>query len=51
MPRLNFFFCIECNLVHIHNTRYKNSTMLSRILHMSMKYGIHGILPLDYKKR
>jgi hypothetical protein len=45
------FISIECDFVCVHNIRHKKSwTTLPRMSHMFIKHGMHGVLPLDYKK-
>jgi hypothetical protein len=51
MSTLNIFVYIECDFVLSHNTRHKITTVLSVILHLSIKHRIHDILPLDYYKK
>jgi hypothetical protein len=48
MSTLNIFVYIECDFVLSHSTRHKITTVLLVILHLSIKHGIHDILPLDY---
>jgi hypothetical protein len=51
MSTLNIFVYVECDFVLSHSTRHKITTVLSMILHLSIKHNIHDILPLDYYKK
>jgi hypothetical protein len=45
------FISIECDFVCSHNIKHKTSwTMLPRMSYIFTKHGMHGVLPLDYKK-